>query len=197
MKCAPSSARAVLSAHKVRTELRAGSNPTTALQALFMVQWRPPDVKHGILIHPPHCHFQAQNCFCPSRKPGNLLRGRSSLHVVAANDAEPTEGNNLFSTQFMGVLQQSLARQGAEALTKGIEVSEESKISAVEEVLATALNQSKHTLRMLQQWRNQIDAQIAAQEKQVDRMEFALSKARNDAALLKTLKAMVYEQTSD
>ena len=97
----------------------------------------------------------------------------------------------------MGVLQQSLARQGADALTKGIEVNDEFRVSAVEEVLQTALNQSKHTLRILQQWRNKIDAQIAAQEKQVDRMEFALSKARNDGALLKTLKKMVYENDSD
>jgi hypothetical protein len=97
----------------------------------------------------------------------------------------------------MGVLQQSLARQGADALTKGIERSDEARQSAVEEVLTTALNQSKHTLRVLQQWRNQIDAQLAAQEKQVDRMEFALNKARNDAALLKTLKQMVYESNSD
>jgi hypothetical protein len=97
----------------------------------------------------------------------------------------------------MGVLQQSLARQGADALTKGVEVPDEARISAVEEVLSTALNQSKQSLRSLQQWRNQIDAQIAAQEKQVDRMEFALSKARSDGALLKTLKEMVYENNSD
>ena len=95
----------------------------------------------------------------------------------------------------MGVLQQSIARQGADALTKGVEKTEESRISAVEEVLGTALNQSVLTLRMLNQWRNQIDAQIAAQEKQVDRMEFALNKARSDAALLKALKQMVYSNT--
>lgn len=97
----------------------------------------------------------------------------------------------------MGVLQQSLARQGADALTKGVEIPDEARISAVEEVLSTALSQSKQSLRTLQQWRNQIDAQIAAQEKQVDRMEFALSKARSDGALLKTLKEMVYENNSD
>lgn len=94
------------------------------------------------------------------------------------------------------MLQGSLARQGPDALTKGPPRNDEARISAVEEVLGLALNQSKLTLRMLQQWRNQIDAQIAAQEKQVDRMEFALNKARSDAALLKTLKKIVYE-TSD
>ena len=113
-------------------------------------------------------------------------------HITRA-EANPTGDNNVLSSQFVGVLQQSLARQGADALTKGPEISEEARISAVEEVLATALNQSKFTLRSLQQWRNQIDAQIAQQEKQVDRMEFALNKARSDAALLKTLKQMVYE----
>ena len=106
-------------------------------------------------------------------------------------------GSSLFNSQFMGVLQQSLARQGADALTKGVEIPDEARISAVEEVLSTALSQSKQSLRTLQQWRNQIDAQIAAQEKQVDRMEFALSKARSDGALLKTLKEMVYENNSD
>jgi hypothetical protein len=123
---------------------------------------------------------------------------RSRILTRAQTPEDGAEfGSNLFNSQFMGVLQQSLARQGADALTKGVEVPDEARISAVEEVLSTALNQSKQSLRSLQQWRNQIDAQIAAQEKQVDRMEFALSKARSDGALLKTLKEMVYENNSD
>lgn len=100
-----------------------------------------------------------------------------------------------FNAQFLGVLQQSLAREGPDALTKGIKAEE--RISAVEEVLTTALNQSKQSYRMLSQWRLQIDAQLAAQEKQITRMEFALNKARNDAAMMKTLKKMVYENESD
>jgi hypothetical protein len=100
-----------------------------------------------------------------------------------------------FNAQFLGVLQQSLAREGPDALTKGIKA--EDRISAVEEVLTTALNQSKQSYRMLSQWRLQIDAQLAAQEKQITRMEFALNKARNDAAMMKTLKKMVYENDSD
>lgn len=92
----------------------------------------------------------------------------------------------------MGVLQQSLARSGPDALTSGGPRAEESRTSAVEEVLGNALVQSKRTLAMLQQWRNQIDAQIAAQEKQVDRMEFALNKSRSDAAYMKALKDMLY-----
>lgn len=116
--------------------------------------------------------------------------------AAGGDDAEPP-ANGVLSSQFLGVLQQSLARAGPDALTRGVEASDEARTSAVEEVLSTALHQSKHTLRMLQQWRLQIDSQIAAQEKQVSRMEFALNKARNDAALMKTLKQMVYEQADD
>lgn len=123
--------------------------------------------------------------FSPSAAPPRIVR------VPSAGSDEA--GNPLFNAQFMGVLQQSLARQGADALTKGASVTEEERTSAVEEVLGTALMQSKHTLKMLQQWRHQIDSQIAAQEKQVGRMEFALNKARNDAAYMKALKDMVYD----
>lgn len=99
-----------------------------------------------------------------------------------------------FNEQFMGVLQQSLARQGADALTKGIEVDEEElRASATEEVLEAALNQSKLSLRMMQQWKNQLEAQLAVQEKQVSRMEFALNKSRNDAAYMRSLKQMLHD----
>ena len=97
----------------------------------------------------------------------------------------------------MGVLQQSLARQGADVLTKGASAQEEERASALEEVLSTALHQSKQQLKLLQIWKNQLDAAIAAQEKQVDRMEFALNKARGDAAYMKALKSMAYENSSD
>ena len=113
--------------------------------------------------------------------------------------ADPEGGgvNPLLNSQFMGVLNQSLARQGADALTRGPVASPEARLTAVEEVLMNALGQSKQTLAQLQQWRNQVDAQIAAQEKQVDRMEFALSKARNDAAYMKALKSMVYSSDAE
>lgn len=48
--------------------------------------------------------------------------------------------------------------------------------SATEEVLTTALGQSKATLQQLVAWREQVDRQILAQQKQIDRMEFALNK---------------------
>ncbi len=127
-------------------------------------------------------------------------RRRSVAISAQGDDHNPADMINSsgapFNPQFLGVLQQSLARQGADALTKGLPPAEE-RISAVEEVLTTALNQSKQSYRMLSQWRLQIDAQIAAQEKQITRMEFALNKARNDAAMMKTLKKMVYENESD
>jgi hypothetical protein len=97
----------------------------------------------------------------------------------------------------MGVLQQSLARQGADALTRGPEVTDAERQSATEEVLAAALVQSKQTLKLLQLWKNQVDGAIVAQEKQVDRMEFALNKARNDAAYMKALKHLAYDSGPD
>ena len=133
-----------------------------------------------------------------SKSPSRISCRRQ--HIVLAQDGRSPEdvinsSNAPFNSQFLGVLQESLARQGVDALTKGIEADE--RVSAVEEVLTTALNQSKQSYRILSQWRLQIDAQIAAQEKQITRMEFALNKARNDAAMMKTLKKMVYENDSD
>lgn len=121
-----------------------------------------------------------------------VRRGRCH---AADDDSPDVESNPLFSAQFMGVLQQSLARQGTDALMEGPEADERS--SAMEEVLETALGQSKQQLRLLLVWRNQLDSAIKAQEKQVDRMEFALNKARNDAAYMKALKEMAYGNNSD
>jgi hypothetical protein len=44
----------------------------------------------------------------------------------------------------------------------------------------------------MMQWREQIDRQVAAQQKQVDRMEFALNKSRNDAAYMTALKELMH-----
>ena len=75
-------------------------------------------------------------------------------------------GNPLFNnSQFMGVLQNSLARQGPDALTSAPPA--EPREDATVEVLTSALNQSKITLQQLVMWQNQLAAQIAAQQKQV------------------------------
>ena len=46
--------------------------------------------------------------------------------------------------------------------------------------------------QVMMQWREQIDRQVAAQQKQVDRMEFALNKSRNDAAYMTALKELMH-----
>jgi len=128
-----------------------------------------------------------------------IPRSRRAVLVSAQSAGSPEDVLNSsdapFNAEFLGVLQQSLAREGPDALLKGVKAEE--RISAVEEVLTTALNQSKQSYRMLSQWRLQVDAQLVAQEKQITRMEFALNKARNDAAMMKSLKKMVYENDSD
>jgi hypothetical protein len=139
--------------------------------------------------------------FVTNKNQSPIIGSRRPRQVIASSQDNSSPDNAInssgapFNSQFLGVLQQSIARQGPDALLKGIEAEE--RVSAVEEVLTTALNQSKQSYRMLSQWRNQIDAQIVAQEKQITRMEFALNKARNDAAMMKTLKKMVYENDSD
>ena len=94
--------------------------------------------------------------------------------------------------QFMSVLKESLARQGEEALTEGPEADEFRKCATVE-MLEGALQQSLHSLRVMNAWKQQIDAQVIAQEKQVQRLQFALTKAKNDDAYMQSMKKMLYE----
>lgn len=133
---------------------------------------------------------------------GTLIRtgGNSRVRASSSGDGEPeiSSTGGVFNEQFLGVLQQSLARQGADALIKGEERDEEEyRKCATEEVLEAALNQSKLSLRLMVQWKNQLEAQIAAQEKQVSRMEFALNKSRNDAAYMRSLKQMLHDYSSE
>lgn len=117
---------------------------------------------------------------------------RRSLVAVRAEEAN-VGGNPLFSGQFMGVLQQSLARQGPDALTTSRGPPPEEREHATVEVLTHALAQTKQTLHALTMMRDLVEKQIKAQEKQVDRMEFALNKSRNDAAYLNVMKEMMHE----
>jgi len=124
---------------------------------------------------------------------------RLTCRAAEEGDVNLSAGNGVqFNEQFLGVLQQSLARQGADALTEGIQRDEEEyRKCATEEVLEAALNQSKLSLRLMNQWKAQLEAQIAAQEKQVSRMEFALNKSRNDAAYMRSLKQMLHDYSSE
>lgn len=131
----------------------------------------------------------------PARRSGAAAGAtqRASRVRVQAHQGDVEQAiasNPLFNSQFMGVLQDSLARQGSEALTKAPPA--EPRVSATEEVLTVALQQSKQTLGQLLAWRDQLERQIAVQQKQVDRMEFALNKSRNDAAYLRAMKEMLH-----
>ncbi|KAI7840914.1 hypothetical protein COHA_005346 [Chlorella ohadii] len=147
-----------------------------------------------------------QQVFDRIRRPAAPAAGRRAARRPAAAAAAPRDvrarvsrddvedaiaTNPLFNNQFMGVLRDSLARQGSESLTRSAQ-PEGPRTSATEEVLTTALAQSKQSLQQLMMWREQIDRQIAAQQKQVDRMEFALNKSRGDAAYLRALKEMMH-----
>lgn len=123
----------------------------------------------------------------------NLLR--QSVKTFSQED-DLIASNPLFNDQFTSVLKESLARQGVDALYEEIN-REGPKTSALEDVLAAALHTSKQQYKFMITWRDQLDRTIAAQEKQINRMEFALNKARNDAAYNKALKDMLYAQDSD
>lgn len=130
-------------------------------------------------------------CKGPARRAAPASRAGRLVARVSRNEVEDAMASNpLFDNQFMSVLQDSLARQGDQALTSAPPA--EPRVSATEEVLTVALQQSKRTLMQLMAWREQIDRQVAAQQKQVDRMEFALNKSRNDAAYLRAMKELLH-----
>lgn len=118
-----------------------------------------------------------------------------ALSTVVRSTGEISDPNGILNNQFMSVLKDSLARQGEEALTEGPEAEEFRKCATVE-MLEGALSQSVNSLRVMNAWKQQIDAQVVAQEKQVQRLNFALTKAKNDAAYMQSMKKMLYE-TSD
>ena len=106
-----------------------------------------------------------------------------------------SDPNGIMNEQFMSVLKDSLARQGEDALTEGPEADEFRKCATVE-MLEGALHQSVNSLKVMHAWKQQIDAQVVAQEKQVQRLQFALTKAKNDDAYMQSMKRMMFE-TSD
>lgn len=117
-----------------------------------------------------------------ARTPPTLIR----------STGEVPDPNGIMNDQFMSVLKDSLSRQGEESLTSGPEADEFRK-SATVEMLEGALRQSVNSLRVMNAWKQQIDAQVVAQEKQVQRLHFALTKAKNDAAYMQSMKKMMFE----
>lgn len=98
----------------------------------------------------------------------------------------------IFNDAFAAVFRDSIARQGAGALS-GPAAPDEFENKAMEEVLAAALQTSRATLGGMRQWRDQLDAQIKGQERQVERMQFALTKAKGDAAYMLALKRLAFK----
>jgi len=120
---------------------------------------------------------------------GRVARTRPTL---IRSTGEVPDPNGIMNDQFMSVLKESLSRQGEESLTAGPEADEFRK-SATVEMLEGALSQSVNSLRVMNAWKQQIDAQVVAQEKQVQRLHFALTKAKNDAAYMQSMKKMMFE----
>lgn len=65
------------------------------------------------------------------------------------------------------------------------------KISAMEELLLTALQTSRATVRQLVIMETELEAAIAREKKQLERIEFAIEKARTDAAYYRSLETLV------
>ncbi|KAL4419787.1 hypothetical protein ABPG75_006885 [Micractinium tetrahymenae] len=120
----------------------------------------------------------------------HLAPGEAAPSYGREDVEEAISSNPLFTPQFMSVLQDSLARQGSSALTSAPPT--EPRASASEEVLTAALAQSKQQLQQLLVWRDQLERQIASQQKQVDRIDFALNKVKGDAAYMNALKEMLH-----
>lgn len=64
----------------------------------------------------------------------------------------------------------------------------------MEELLSSALSASQHTHRRLTLIKNEIDAALEREAKQIERLDFALKKCENDAAYYATLERMMRER---
>ncbi|GIL72453.1 hypothetical protein Vretimale_4257 [Volvox reticuliferus] len=143
----------------------------------------------------------------------------SDLGGAASADEEVTEpqpyenevevyDRPIFNDQFRAVLKESLERQQAELDSYAGHGSDDEdpatpyvpsaprprEMSPLEEVIATALGASQLHLRRLNLMKNEIEAAIERETKQVERLEFALSKAHSDIAYYKSLESMMAER---
>ncbi|GFR41318.1 hypothetical protein Agub_g2001 [Astrephomene gubernaculifera] len=144
---------------------------------------------------------------------GNAFGGEGS---GGEEDEEPQPYENelgaidrpIFTDQFRAALKESLERQQAEAdLASGYGSDDDytpvpyvpqaparREMSPLEEVIATALGASQLHLRRLNLMKNEIEAAIERETKQVERLAFALKKAESDVAYYKTLERMNEER---
>ncbi|KAG2497994.1 hypothetical protein HYH03_004253 [Edaphochlamys debaryana] len=117
----------------------------------------------------------------------------SDNNMVEAHDKP------FFSDTFRNVLKESLARQQSvmdnySALASDDEstltprAAPPKEFSPMEELLATVLATSRHSLRRLNMIKNEVDAAIERETKQLERLEFALSKTQSDVAYYAALE---------
>ncbi|EFJ44783.1 hypothetical protein VOLCADRAFT_106241 [Volvox carteri f. nagariensis] len=141
------------------------------------------------------------------------------LTVTGSADEEVTEpqpyenevevyDRPIFTDQFRAALKESLERQQSELDAYGGQGSDDEytatpyvpspprprEMSPLEEVIATALGASQLHLRRLTLMKNEIDAAIERETKQIERLGFALSKAQSDMAYYKSLEEMMAER---
>jgi hypothetical protein len=97
--------------------------------------------------------------------------------------ADPPPGLSdapLINSQFASVLSAALSRSGDGALTSGSSYEEprETPLKPVEEMVLTALHSSRASLRRLVERQSQLEAEIAREQKQAERLEWLLNRVR-------------------
>ncbi|GFH20759.1 expressed protein [Haematococcus lacustris] len=136
-------------------------------------------------------HF-ATACPWSSRQRRALVKVRARKHVGELGADEPiapfveeaaAASHGLFDDSFKSALASTLSRNGTASLLEGQErLNDENRISAQEEVLRAAIMACRATLMKLQMIHQESEKAIELEKKQLERLQFALEKARNDAA---------------
>ncbi|KAL6762938.1 hypothetical protein V8C86DRAFT_2509309 [Haematococcus lacustris] len=143
-----------------------------------------------------------------SRQRRALVKVRARKHVGELGADEPiapfveeaaAASHGLFDDSFKSALASALSRNGTASLLEGQErLNDENRISAQEEVLRAAIMACRATLMKLQMIHQESEKAIELEKKQLERLQFALEKARNDAAYYRSLSMMMDEgNTSD
>jgi len=127
----------------------------------------------------------------------------SATSQASAAPEEVDEGmvgglNPMFDSQFSSVLKDALSRQGTSSLFSGPIQAEapkgERKPSALEEVLLTALQNSRRNIKQLEAARDYAAQSLVREQKQFERLHFCLKKANSDAAYQHTLEMLLEEK---
>ena len=108
----------------------------------------------------------------------------STPHHDPAMGDEIGGANPLFANNpaFAAVFKSALGRNGASALASGPPVEELPTRSGLEEVLHTALRNQRVLLLELEDSKKRIEAQLVREQRQFERLQFALKKSISDHA---------------